>query len=139
MIVIGDTSGLVAAFNSADPEHVDARAVLQQAALTIVSPRGGRIMRLDILDRGYRPGTKLLFTLIQVFSGQPIPDTAKLVFHRLDFYGARAKTFTHEAMRRPSAWSVADRELMAAFVSNVKRMRIPYRCTDRDRRAGVRT
>ena len=38
MIVIGDTSGLVAAFNSADPEHVDARAALQQAALTIVSP-----------------------------------------------------------------------------------------------------
>lgn len=38
MIVIGDTSGLVAAFNSADPEHVRARAALQQAALTIVSP-----------------------------------------------------------------------------------------------------
>ncbi|WP_327148456.1 type II toxin-antitoxin system VapC family toxin [Nocardia sp. NBC_01329] len=38
MIVIGDTSGLVAAINSADPEHVRARAALQQAALTIVSP-----------------------------------------------------------------------------------------------------
>ncbi|WP_306365156.1 type II toxin-antitoxin system VapC family toxin [Nocardia sp. CC227C] len=38
MIVIGDTSGLIAAFNSADPEHADARAALQQAALTIVSP-----------------------------------------------------------------------------------------------------
>lgn len=38
MIVIGDTSGLVAAFNSADPEHAGARAGLQQAALTVVSP-----------------------------------------------------------------------------------------------------
>ncbi|MGW5750593.1 type II toxin-antitoxin system VapC family toxin [Nocardia rhamnosiphila] len=38
MIVIGDTSGLVAAFNSADPEHFRARTALQQAALTIVSP-----------------------------------------------------------------------------------------------------
>jgi len=38
MIVIGDTSGLVAAFNSTDPEHAGARAALQQAALTIVSP-----------------------------------------------------------------------------------------------------
>ncbi|MBO0855505.1 MAG: PIN domain-containing protein [Nocardia sp.] len=38
MIVIGDTSGLVAAFNSADPEHAGARAALQQAALTVVSP-----------------------------------------------------------------------------------------------------
>ncbi|MFI1917237.1 carboxymuconolactone decarboxylase family protein [Nocardia sp. NPDC020380] len=76
-------------------------------------------MRLDILNHGYRPGTKVLFTLIRVFSGQPLPDAAKLVFYRPDFYGDRAKRFTHEAMRGPSAWSVADRELMAAFVSKV--------------------
>jgi uncharacterized peroxidase-related enzyme len=76
-------------------------------------------MRLDILNRGYRPGTKLLFAVIRMFSGQPVPDAAKLVFYRPDFYGARAKEFTHEAMRRPSAWSVADRELMAAYVSKV--------------------
>jgi AhpD family alkylhydroperoxidase len=76
-------------------------------------------MRLDILNRGYRPGTKVLFALIRVFSGHPVPDAAKLVFYRPGFYGDRAKTFTHEAMRGPSAWSVADRELMAAFVSKV--------------------
>jgi uncharacterized peroxidase-related enzyme len=76
-------------------------------------------MRLDILNRGYRPGTKLLFALIRLMSGQPVPDAAKLVFYRPDFYGARAKEFTHEAMRGPSAWSVGDRELMAAYVSKV--------------------
>jgi uncharacterized peroxidase-related enzyme len=76
-------------------------------------------VRLDILNRGYRPGTKLLFVLIRLASGQSLPDAAKLVFYRPDFYGARAKEFTHEAMRGPSAWSVADRELMAAFVSMV--------------------
>ena len=76
-------------------------------------------MRPDILNRGYRPGTKLLFTLIRVMSGRPLPDAARLVFYRPDFYGGRAKDFTHEAMRGPSAWSVADRELMAAFVSKV--------------------
>ena len=48
-------------------------------------------MRLDILNRGYRPGTKLLFALIRVFSGHPVPDAAKLVFYRPGFYGARAK------------------------------------------------
>src|SRR5262245_21959737 len=37
--------------------------------------------------------------------------------YRPDFYGGPMKEFTHEAMRGPSAWSVADRELMAAFVS----------------------
>ena len=76
-------------------------------------------MRLDILNRGYGPGTKLLFALIRLFSGHPVPDAAKLVFYRPDFYGARAKEFTHEAMRGPSAWSVGDRELMAAYVSTV--------------------
>jgi uncharacterized peroxidase-related enzyme len=76
-------------------------------------------MRLDILNRGYRPGTKVLFAAIRLFSGQPVPDAAKLVFYRPDFYGAQAKKFTHEAMRGSSAWSVADRELMAAYVSKV--------------------
>jgi uncharacterized peroxidase-related enzyme len=76
-------------------------------------------MRLDILNHGYGPRTKLLFALIRLFSGHPVPDAAKLVFYRPDFYGARAKEFTHEAMRGPSAWSVGDRELMAAYVSKV--------------------
>ena len=76
-------------------------------------------MRLEILNSGYRPGTKLLFAVIRLFSGQPVPDAAKLVFYRPDFYGTRAKKFTHEAMRGPSAWSVGDRELMAAYVSKV--------------------
>ena len=76
-------------------------------------------MRLDILNRGYRPATKLLFALIRLVSGQPVPDAARLVFYRPDFYGGRAKEFTHEAMRGPSSWPVADRELMAAYVSKV--------------------
>jgi len=76
-------------------------------------------MRPSILDRDYSPGTKLLFALVRLFSGHPVPDAAKLVFYRPDFYGARMKEFTHEAMRGPSAWSVGDRELMAAYVSKV--------------------
>ena len=76
-------------------------------------------MRLEILNHGYRPGTRVLFAIIKLMSGHPVPDAAKLLFYRPDFYGARAKGFTHEAMRGPSAWSVADRELMAAYVSAV--------------------
>lgn len=76
-------------------------------------------MRLEILNTGYRPGTKVLFAVIRAFSGQSLPDAAKLVFYRPDFYGNRAKKLTHEAMHGPSAWSVADRELMAAYVSKV--------------------
>ncbi len=76
-------------------------------------------MRLEILNRGYRPGTKLLFAIIKLVSRHPVPDAARLVFYRPDFYGAQAKQFTHETMRGPSAWSVAERELMAAYVSTV--------------------
>lgn len=38
MIVVGDTSGLVAAFNSADRKHIAARKALIEAALTVISP-----------------------------------------------------------------------------------------------------
>jgi uncharacterized peroxidase-related enzyme len=76
-------------------------------------------MRLKILNSGYDFGTKVLFAFIQLVSRQPIPDAARLVFYRPDFYGAPMKGFTHLAMRGPSTWSVGDRELMAAFVSKM--------------------
>jgi uncharacterized peroxidase-related enzyme len=76
-------------------------------------------MRLNILNNGYKFGTKVLFSIIKAVSGYPLPDAARLVFYRPDFYGTPAKKFTHKAMRGPSSWSVADRELMAAFVSNI--------------------
>ena len=74
-------------------------------------------MRLAILDHGHSLGTKLLFAMIRAFSRQPTPEALKLVMYRPEFYGAHMRALTHEAMRGPSAWSVGDRELMAAFVS----------------------
>jgi uncharacterized peroxidase-related enzyme len=76
-------------------------------------------MRLKILDSGYSFGTKVLFAFIHAVSRHPLPDAAKLVFYRPDFYGAPMKEITQEAMRGPSSWSVGDRELMAAFVSQM--------------------
>ena len=74
-------------------------------------------MRLAILDSGHSLGTKALFALIRAASRQPVLDVIKLVKYRADFYGAPMQRVTQEAMRGPSAWSVADRELMAAFVA----------------------
>ncbi|MEV6850308.1 carboxymuconolactone decarboxylase family protein [Actinoplanes sp. NPDC051411] len=74
-------------------------------------------MRPEVLNHGYKPVTKLLFATIRLFSGRSLPDAAKLVFYRPDFYGNPAKRFTHLALRGPSTWSVGDRELMAAVVS----------------------
>jgi len=74
-------------------------------------------MRLRILDSGHGLGTKALFALIRVASRQPVLDVVKLVKYRSDFYGGPMSAVTQEAMRGPSAWSVGDRELMAAFVA----------------------
>jgi uncharacterized peroxidase-related enzyme len=72
-------------------------------------------MRLVILDRGHSFGTKALFALIRIFSRHPVLDVIKFVKYRPNFY--HAQEMTQEAMRGPSAWSVGDRELMAAFVA----------------------
>ncbi len=74
-------------------------------------------MRLSILDTGHGLGTKALFATIRTFSRQPVLDVIKLVKYRADFYGDPASAVTHEAMRGPSAWTVGDRELMAAVVA----------------------
>ncbi len=74
-------------------------------------------MRLSILDAGHGSGTKALFAMIRTFSRQPVLDVIKLVKYRAEFYGDPASAVTHEAMRGPSAWTVGDRELMAAVVA----------------------
>jgi AhpD family alkylhydroperoxidase len=74
-------------------------------------------MRLQILKSGHGFGTKALFALIRTVSRQPVLDVIKLVKYRADFYGDPMGAVTQEAMRGPSAWSVGDRELMAAFIA----------------------
>ena len=76
-------------------------------------------MRPQVLDHGYGIGPKLLFRLIRLVSGHPVPDAARITFYRSGFYGTHAKKLTHEAMRGRSTWSVGDRELMAAYVSKL--------------------
>jgi AhpD family alkylhydroperoxidase len=76
-------------------------------------------VRPPVLEHGYGVGRKMLFRLIRLVSGQPVPDAARITFYRPDFYGTHMKKFTQEAMRGRSTWSVGDRELMAAYVSEV--------------------
>ena len=72
-------------------------------------------MRLSILDHGHPLRMKALFSLIRLVSRQPVVDVVRLALYRPDFYPAGP--LAQEAMRGPSAWSVGDRELMAAFVA----------------------
>jgi len=77
------------------------------------------MMRLSILEKNQTLAAKALFTVIRIFSGSRAVDAVRLVAYRPDFYGNPMKRLTHSVMRGPSAWSVADRELMAAFVSKL--------------------
>jgi AhpD family alkylhydroperoxidase len=74
-------------------------------------------VRLAILDSGHSLGTKALFVFIGAVSRQPVLDAVKLVKYRADFYGSPMSRITQDAMRGPSAWSVGDRELMAALIA----------------------
>lgn len=74
-------------------------------------------MRLAILDTGHSLGTKALFAIIRTASRQPVLDAVKVVKYRADFYGNPMSIITQEVMRGPSAWSVGDRELMAALIA----------------------
>jgi uncharacterized peroxidase-related enzyme len=76
-------------------------------------------MRLAILDSGHRFGTKVLFAIIRVMSRLPVPDAVKLNRYRPDFYGMPMRVLTQKVMRSPSAWSIGDRELMGACVSQM--------------------
>jgi uncharacterized peroxidase-related enzyme len=76
-------------------------------------------MRLGILDSGHGLRTKALFAIIRVVSRLPLPDAIKTNRYRPDFYGLPMRVVTQEAMRGPSGWSVGDRELMGACVSQM--------------------
>lgn len=76
-------------------------------------------MRLDVLDHGHPLSTKALFAIIRLMSGHRAPDVVKTLKYRSEFFGATMSDFFQEVMRGPSGWSVADRELMAAYVSKV--------------------
>jgi hypothetical protein len=74
-------------------------------------------VRLGILDRGHKLRHKALFQLIRVMTRHPAPDVVKLLKYRGEFFGGPINEVFQDALRGPSAWSVGDRELMAAYIS----------------------
>lgn len=81
-------------------------------------------MRLAILDSGHRVPMKGKFAVIRTVSRLPVPDAIKTNRYRPDFYGTPMGVLTQEAMRGPSAWSVGDRELMGASVSQINKCEV---------------
>jgi len=74
-------------------------------------------VRLAKLDQGHTLGAKALFAMIKVMTRLPAPDVVKTMKYRPTYSGASMSETFQEVMRGPSEWSVADRELMAMYVS----------------------
>jgi uncharacterized peroxidase-related enzyme len=74
-------------------------------------------MRLPEIERGDGFANRLLISFISMVSGMRLPDAARVAFYHKDFFGVPMGTWTQAAMRGPSPWSVAERELMACMVA----------------------
>lgn len=74
-------------------------------------------MRLTEVEHGDSAWHRLLIRAISRFAGYRLPDAARVAFYDRDFAGRALGEWTDKAMRGPSAWTVAERELMAAMVA----------------------
>jgi hypothetical protein len=76
-------------------------------------------MRLKNVERGEGFGDRVKYALIRIVSGYRAPDVVRTLAYRKSFFGEPHSIHTQAVMRGPSAWSVGERELFAAFVSRL--------------------
>jgi hypothetical protein len=74
-------------------------------------------MRVRRIDSGHRLREKLLLLLMGSFGRRRVPDVVKTLLYRRDFWGDPYNAALQRVMRGPSDWSVGERELFAAVVS----------------------
>ncbi|HYC49467.1 MAG TPA: hypothetical protein VEB19_00030 [Gemmatimonadaceae bacterium] len=76
-------------------------------------------MRLKRLVNRHRLPQKLVLAMIRIVSRRRAPDIIRTLFYRPEFLGKPMSKWTQAVMRGPSDWSVAERELFAAFTSKL--------------------
>jgi hypothetical protein len=74
-------------------------------------------MRVPTIDNGHRLREKLLLKMMGRMSGREPPDVVKTILYRRDFWGDPYNEVIQIVMRGPSEWTVGERELFAAVVS----------------------
>jgi uncharacterized peroxidase-related enzyme len=73
-------------------------------------------MRLASYERGTRRIQRVFLRVTRAL-GAELDDVGKAALRRPAFFGRPFLDFAHSLLRRPSAWSVGERELFAAVVS----------------------
>jgi hypothetical protein len=79
-------------------------------------------VRLKCLDDGHRLAEKLKLAFIGLVGGKP-PDVVKMLLYRPAFFGQPFSDLLQDVMRGPSRWSEGERELFAAYTSQLNRCR----------------
>jgi hypothetical protein len=73
-------------------------------------------MRLEVVNSGHRPAEVAILARIRERGIEP-DGTLKTFYYRPELFGRPFCEALSVAMRGPSSWSAAERELFAAFVS----------------------
>jgi hypothetical protein len=76
-------------------------------------------MRLHKVEHGHRLPQKLILGMIRLMNRRRAPDIVRTIFYRPEFLGRPMSAWTQAVMRGASEWSVAERELFAAFTSKL--------------------
>ena len=73
-------------------------------------------MKLDRLEHSLTARIKLRVAGLVV--GERAPDVLRVILYRPELFGRASAKWTQKLLRGPSPWTVAERELMAAVVSD---------------------
>ncbi len=75
-------------------------------------------MRVPRVHSGHGVGDKLFLGFLRLVAGHA-PGVVRTLRYRKEFFGRPFTALTQAVMRGPSAWSVGEREIFAAFVSRM--------------------
>jgi hypothetical protein len=75
-------------------------------------------MRLAIVETGHEPNEAAALEMIRGIRGD-VPDVLKTLHYRPEIFGRPFSKTLDLAMRGPSDWSPAERELFAAYTSSL--------------------
>ena len=75
-------------------------------------------MRLKKVHQGHRLPDKLMLTMMNLIVGHA-PGVVRTLRYRKEFFGHPFSELTEQVMRGPSEWTVGEREMFAAFVSQL--------------------
>ena len=82
---------------------------------------------MKTVERGHRFKERMILGIVRRTMGEAT-DVQRVLFHRPEFLGRPLGGITHHAMRLPGDWSIAERELFAAHLSNQNRCQFCIVC-----------